>query len=266
MNEGDIFHTSEHIVPESLGNADDLLVGAVCDQCQNYFGKEVENYILSKTPFGFWRTMAGTRNKKGKCPSYDPTQNPKTKGKLPDYHPSTDSGFVVHPADTESIIEVKFDNQELLNEVATGKKTDFKLVLTPKALVYIGRFLGKIALEYWCKSFGDDVFRKDFDDLRDYCRNGTTSAIWPIMLGQLEENLLQFKPRSLTEEEHTLFAYRFLQDDRTGIVVFCFDIGVERYSMILNQKYPPGSIFTEELLAAICKGTTGFPNILFYHL
>lgn len=266
MQEGDFFHTCEHIVPESLGNTDDLLDGTVCDQCQNYFGKEVENYVLSKTIFGFWRTIAGTRNKKGKRPSYNPTQHPNAKGKLADYHPLTDSGFVVYPADTESIVEVEFDNQDLFNEITTVKKTDFKLVLTPKALVYIGRFLGKIALEYWYKSFGDDVFRKDFDDLRDYSRYGTTSDIWPIMLVQLKENLLQFKPISLVEEEHTLFAYRFLQDDRTGIIVFCFDIGAERYSMILNQKYPPGSIFSEELLTAICEGTIGLPNTLFYHL
>lgn len=43
---------------------DDILEGCVCDKCQNYLGKEIENYILAKTPFGFWRTIAGTVNKK----------------------------------------------------------------------------------------------------------------------------------------------------------------------------------------------------------
>lgn len=93
--------------------------------------------------------MAGTKNKKGKIPSYNPTQNPKGRGKLSDFHSATDGGFVVHPADTESVIEIKFENRELIKKVICGQKTDFKIVLTPKALVYMGRFLGKIALEYW---------------------------------------------------------------------------------------------------------------------
>lgn len=38
-------NTIEHIIPESLGNTEDILVNAVCDRCQNYFGKEVENYL-----------------------------------------------------------------------------------------------------------------------------------------------------------------------------------------------------------------------------
>lgn len=264
LREGDIFHTIEHTIPESLGNTTDILVGSVCDQCQNYFGKEIENYVLSKTPFGFWRTMAGTKNKKGKSPSYNPSQNPKDRGKLPDFHPATDCGFVIHPADTESVIEVECDNRELINKIIGEQKTDFKVVLTPKALVYMGRFLGKLALEYWCKNFENDVFRKDFDDLRKYCRNGTTTAMWPIMHGILKENLLKYEPINSFEEEHTLYAYRFIEEN--GIIVFSFDIGTERYSMILNQKCPPGSIFTEELLSAICNGTVGLPNILFYHL
>ena len=45
--------TKEHIIPESLGNDDLLLSGEVCDKCQNYFGKEVESYVLAKTPLAF---------------------------------------------------------------------------------------------------------------------------------------------------------------------------------------------------------------------
>jgi len=264
LREGDVFHTIEHIVPESLGNTTDILDGAVCDQCQNYFGKEIEKYVLSKTQFGFWRAMAGTKNKKGKSPLYNPSQNPKNMGKLPDFHSATDNGFVVHPYDTESVIEVEVENSELLNEIISGQKNYFKVVLTPKVLVYMGRFLGKIALEYWCKYFGNDVFRKDFDDLRNYCRNGTTKAMWPIMHGKLKKNLLKYEPINSFEEEQTLYAYRFIEGN--GVIVFSFDIGTERYSMILNQKYPPGSIFTKELLSAICDGAVGLPNILFYHL
>lgn len=170
LSEGDIFHTIEHIVPESLGNTDDILEDCVCDKCQNYFGKEIENYVLAKTPFGFWRTIAGTINKKGKQPFFNPHQNPKQRGPIPDFHPHTDNGFIVHPADGETIMEAEITDELCLKDIIEGKKDFFKIVLTPKMLIYMGRFLGKVALEYWAKAYGADVFRKDFDLLRQYVR------------------------------------------------------------------------------------------------
>lgn len=264
LSEGNIFHTIEHIVPESLGNTDDILEDCICDKCQNYLGKEIENYILAKTPFGFWRTIAGTVNKKGKKPFFDPSQNPKQKGPIADFHPCTDNGFIVHPADGESIIETEISNESLLDSISNGEKNSFKIVMTPKMLIYMGRFLGKIALEYWCKAYGDDVFREDFDTLRQYVRNGTTKYPWPILQNHLLENLLTYKFRSPLEVEHTLYAYRFFEID--SLVLFCFDIGTERYSIILNQKYPPSSVFSEQVLSALCERADGLPNVLFYNL
>lgn len=144
LQTGDIFHTIEHIVPESLGNKEDFLEDGVCDQCQNYFGREIENYVLSKTPFGFWRTLAGTLTKKGKAPEFNPTQKPSKGGKLPDYHPLSDSGITIYPSDEESIIQAEFTDLNRKNEIEKNGKDVMKIVLTPKAIVYIGRFLGKI--------------------------------------------------------------------------------------------------------------------------
>lgn len=259
---GDMFHTVEHIVPESLGNTDDVLENCICDKCQSYFGKEIESYVLAKTPFGFWRTIAGTVNKKGKKPSFDPFQNPDQKGPIPDFHPYTDNGIIIHPADGESIIEATITNRELFNRISTGEKTFLKIGMTPKMLIYIGRFLGKIALELWCKTFGNDVFRKDFDELRQYVRNGTTKYPWPILHNHLLENLLTYNPINPFEEECVLYAYSFYEID--SLIVFCFDIGNERYSIIINQKYPPSSVFSDKVLSALCKNTDGLPNILYY--
>ena len=264
LQTGDIFHTIEHIVPESLGNKEDFLEDGVCDQCQNYFGREIENYVLSKTPFGFWRTLAGTLTKKGKAPEFNPTQKPSKGGKLPDYHPLSDSGITIYPSDGESIVQAEFTDLNQKNEIEKTGKDVMKIVLTPKAIVYIGQFLGKIALEYWYKSFGDNVFRTDFDELRNYVRNGTTKRMWPVLHGNLEENLLIYRPIGMDIEEHTLYAYRFFEID--SFVIFCFDIGSDRYSMIMNQKYPKGNMFTDAILNALCQGTKGLPNILFYPL
>lgn len=264
LNEGDMFHTIEHIVPESLGNTDDVLTNCVCDKCQNYFGKEIENYVLAKTPFGFWRTIAGTHTKRGKAPFFNPSQSSCQKGNMPDFHPYTDNGFIIHPVDGESIIEAEFTDKSLFESISNGERNSFKMVMTPKMLIYMGRFLGKIALEYWYTAYGDDVYRKDFDDLRQYVRNGTTKYLWPILQSRLSENLLIYKSKNQFEEECTLYAYRFFEID--SLILFCFDIGTERYSAIMNQKYPPSSVFTDHVMSALCENTYGLPNILFYKL
>lgn len=262
MDTGDIFHTVEHIIPESLGNTNDILMDRVCDKCQNYFGREVENYVLTKTPFGFWRTMAGTLNKKGKSPFFDPSQNPKSKA-VPDFNSCTDNGFTLFPVDNERIVKAVITNQSLFEKLRMGKRR-FNIVMTPKMLIYMGRFLGKIALEYWGKIFGDDVYRKDLDQIRKYVRYGTTKFIWPIMQNHLLENLLYYKVKGGYEYERTLYAYSLYEIN--SLILFNFDIGFERYSIIINQKYPPSSMLSEQLLYALCKNAKSIPNILYYNL
>jgi hypothetical protein len=44
--------TIEHIIPESLGNKDHILLsGVVCDKCNNYFGLKVEKPLLETDYF-----------------------------------------------------------------------------------------------------------------------------------------------------------------------------------------------------------------------
>ncbi len=264
LNESNEFNTVEHIVSESLGNTEDILHNAVCDKCQKYLGKEVESFVLSKTPFGFWKTISGTRNKKGKAPLFDPSQSESTHGKIKNYHSSTDNNIVIHPVDNESIIAVDINDEELSKKIMKDKKTSFNVALTPKMLIYMGRFLGKIALEYWCKAFGDDVFDERFDELRNYIRYGTNNSIWPILRCQLIDNLQTYKAMNEFEEERTLYAYTFYED--AGLIVFNFDMGCERYGVILNSKFPEGSAFTDNFLSMICKGTKGIPDVLFYKI
>ena len=258
------FNTAEHIVPESLGNTDDILYNAVCDKCQKYFGKEIENFVLSKTPFGFWRTLAGTKNKKGKLPYFDATQDNIKVGKIDNFHPYNDNGIIISPVDNESIVEVIIKDGVKSGQILSGQKNKINLVLTPKILIYMGRFLGKIALEYWCKEFGDNILDVQFDELRKYVRYGTTNSMWPILRADLNENLLKFKATNEFEEEHILYAYSFYKTQK--VILFCFDIGTERYSLIINNKDPDGNVFTEELLSVICKGTNRLPDILHYNL
>lgn len=263
LAENNGFNTVEHIVPESLGNTEDILENTVCDKCQNYFGREIENYVLRKTPFGFWRTLSGTLSKKGKMPFFDGTQNKRTSEKLNDYHEYSDKGLTIYSGDNESIIAVEVQDAKIKEEILTGKKQNIKIVMTPKMLIYMGRFLGKIALEYWCKEFNEDVFNLRFNEIRKYIRYGTVKKMWPIFQGHLKENLLLYS-KEKDIGKRTLYAYRFFEID--GQVLFCFDIGLERYSIILTERIPEGEIFTEEFMSALCADTTNVPNILYYDL
>jgi hypothetical protein len=74
-----------------------VLMGEVCDVCQRYFGKEVERYVLDKTPIAVWRVLLQIPTKKGHQPSVDIRQPRKEKGTIPDRHERHDDiGFASH--------------------------------------------------------------------------------------------------------------------------------------------------------------------------
>ncbi len=81
----------------------------------------------------------------------------------------------------------------------------------------MGRFLGKISMECRYKEFGDNIFDIQFDELEGEC---------------------------------TWYSYSFYKAGK--MILFCFDIGTERYSLFINDKHSDGSIFTKELLRNYC--------------
>mgnify|MGYP001254166154 CR=1 FL=1 len=266
LKESENFNTVEHIVSESLGNTNDTLRNAVCDKCQNYLGKEVEYFVLSKTPFAFWRTIYGAKSKKGKEPFFDMTSDKKDNGRISNYHPFSDSNIIIHPAHfiNEFVIAADINNKAILEKIQSGEKDQFNLVLTPKILVYIGRFLGKIALEYWFKYYGGKVFEKRFDELRHYVRYGTTNAMWPIFHWKLTDNLLKYEDIYDGLQEHTLYRYAYGEIKAINKLLFIFDIGSERYGIIMDEKYPNSNMLTYEMLSKLFEDVTEFPDIFYY--
>jgi hypothetical protein len=60
----------EHILPESLGNHDIVLPkGMVCDQCNNYFSKEIESPVLNSGIIRAIRNSLQIPSKKGRIPT-----------------------------------------------------------------------------------------------------------------------------------------------------------------------------------------------------
>lgn len=64
----------EHIIPESLGNAEHTLpAGAVCDRCNQYFARKVERQLLESPIFRHLRANMEIPSKKGRIPAWLPT-------------------------------------------------------------------------------------------------------------------------------------------------------------------------------------------------
>lgn len=63
----------EHIIPESLGNAEHVLPhGVVCDSCNQYFARKVERQVLESPMFRLLRMDRLVLNKRRRLPSWQP--------------------------------------------------------------------------------------------------------------------------------------------------------------------------------------------------
>ena len=239
------FRTQEHIIPESLGNDDLILHGHVCDACQNYFGKEIESYVLGKTSFAAWRAMLGIRTKSGNLPRVDLSQPKKAKGKLPDKHLAHDDGVILE-ADPEGDCVFEIKSEQMRADIRAGLKTQFQFVMTPKVLCMTGRFLGKVGLEILCLDNPELARTSEFDDIRDYARRGTIHNIWPLFhfsSGSIED-LIWLEPTiEGFKEEVFCYSYELFHTDgaiakHSQYTLLRFTIGTDNWIICLNNRYP----------------------------
>jgi hypothetical protein len=237
------FNTVEHIVPESLGNDSDILEGLVCDKCQNYLGGKVEKPALEKTPFAFWRTFLGIKTKKGELPSVQLA--PPVKGRIPAKHLLTDEvGFTAHQDGTTS---VDIDTPSLVHRILAKEKRNFKLVLSPWHLNIMGRFLGKIGLEYLALFDPNIALDSQFDALRTFVREGSTNYLWPIFAGQqgqIEElkGPLVDRGKCFVQEVE---CYRYsLGKTSEDEYVFAFSVGLDLMLICLSHRRPESKFTT----------------------
>lgn len=235
------FNTIEHVVPESLGNDELVLEGCVCDSCQSYFGKEIEQYVLAKTPLAVWRTLIGISTKKGRLPTVDLSQPDRVKGILPDTHDRHDGvGFTTY---SDGSISVDIDDGSIIRGLLDGRKRQFNLVLTPKKLSMLGRFLGKIGLGLLATSNREQAYHQKFDRIRAYARFGSIDELWPIfhfsegMMGQWRKPTLMDAKGKTVLEEIECFSYGMVEvgDQYT---VFRFSMGLDNWVITLNDPFP----------------------------
>jgi hypothetical protein len=233
-----IFYTKEHIVPESLGNDTDIVEGMICDQCQNYLGRAVEKPALEKTPIAFWRSYLGTRTKKGCLPSVQ--LDPSAKGAIPSSHYMTDMGvgFTAH-SDGSTSIDV--DNSTFMQKLLSREKGELRLVLSPWHLIILGRFLGKIGLEYLALASLDEALTNVFNPIRSFVRYGSTNYMWPIFWGQ-QGKLRDLKGPIVWSgwegyQESECYRYALGRTTKSEIL-FVFSIGIDLMLICLSHRLP----------------------------
>lgn len=161
----------EHIVPESFGNKSAVLPkGIVCDKCNNYFSRKVEQPFLESEIVRVLRQELEITNKNGKL--------------ITDYqYPRVGREYVKKISKDIYLIytnDVKTE-QEITNDVAEYQRylasTDFVLL---KKDIHVSRLLAKMAVEFFVHKCGSsqeicEYVSTDeiFDSIRNYARYGS---------------------------------------------------------------------------------------------
>jgi hypothetical protein len=247
------FNTKEHIVPESLGNDTDVLVNMVCDRCQNYFSHSVEKPVLESTPIGFWRTYLGVLSKRKKLSRF--SSSPPNRGRMPSQHPASDHFEIIAEEDFTTTLKI---GSEIKEAISRGNRDSLQIVLSPWHLSIMGRFLGKVGLEYLALTSPSSAMAVELDPIRRYARFGSLNSIWPIYFGKTGQlNELREEKFSSTGggwEIESEF-YRFsLGQWQTGGYVFAFGMGTDLYAMDFTSNAPNDhmkSVVTECVLECV---------------
>lgn len=234
--------TLEHIIPESLGNDELFLEDEVCGACNNYFAK-IEEFVLQKTVFGFWRTFLGIRSKKGRLPSVDLSQPKSQSGRFRSRHKlHTDGvGFTAHE-DGSTSVEINKDS--IIQSLFSSDTVEFQFVMTPKVLNYLGRFLCKIGIELICKVDRALARSEKFGLSRTYARRGHSTELWPVFHyseGVINE-LRSHKEYGL-EIEETIECFDFSLVELEGnYILLRLKVGTDNWVVCLSENYPTPKI------------------------
>lgn len=225
----------EHVIPESLGNEDLVLVDEVCSGCNAAFSS-VENYVLSKTPIAFWRTIHGIKTKKGNLPRVDLSQPPVDKGVWADCHAAHDDG-IAFASHIDGSVSVDIADDSILQGIMHGEKSGLRFVLTPKKLHLLGRFLAKIGIELLCAGDKYDPRGDRFKDCRLYARYGSQNSLWPLF--HFTEGTISGLARVNLEGSVDVDCYSYeIKSAGDEYVLFCLGVGTDRWVMCLDHKYP----------------------------
>jgi hypothetical protein len=167
----------EHIIPESIGNSKHVLPrGVVCDRCNNYFARKVEQPLLETKYFRERCFRARIPNKKGNLPRVQGIH--LQSGVVIDISPNVDNDEIAvgaaHEKDEKQWIESIQSSTSGIFLIERPDEPDERLV---------SRFLAKVALEALCLrilevqgGIQEIIEKTELDSIRKYAREGGTSC------------------------------------------------------------------------------------------
>jgi hypothetical protein len=169
----------EHIVPESLGNTKHALpAGVVCDQCNNYFSREVEKPFLESQAVRLLRFQQEVPSKRGVIPPVSGLLLPGFEAKL--WKEPKDS-FLAH-------VELEPD---AIRHILSEERSQIVFRGAAPSDKVISRFLAKAGLEALAARLvnypaGLEYLAKEpqLDLVRDHARRGTTPG-WPTSVRRI---------------------------------------------------------------------------------
>ena len=166
----------EHIIPESFGNSIAILrKGIVCDNCNNYFARKVEQPFLEVDVVRMLRQELEIENKRGKL--------------IKDYaYPRVGAEYVRQIYKNIFLIYTKVNKTEEDLAADVAEYNNYLFNSDKKMLeenIYISRLLAKMTIEYFVYRCGSTnevceyiISDKVFQPIRRYARYGD-KKIWP---------------------------------------------------------------------------------------
>lgn len=165
--------STEHILPESLGNRSHTLPpGIVCDGCNNYFARKIEKPVLDTGHFRSLRFQQAIPNKKGNVPTQKAILRPNVIVEL------------VREEDGSTVVRVPTEHWDSVTSMGAGElmfPTD-----RPRPDDHsMSRFLAKVALEAMALQLlaanhplDPMIDESQLDPLRDWARRGSSGQHW----------------------------------------------------------------------------------------
>ncbi|MFZ2148155.1 MAG: HNH endonuclease [Sedimentisphaerales bacterium] len=173
----------EHIIPESLGNDTHVLPpGVVCDNCNNYFAREVEKPFLDSIAMRLLRFHQAVENKRGLIPPAQGILAPKFPVTIRRFSNGEIKGLVeIPPEAIDHLFEC--DKGAIIIPASSGPPSD----------LMVSRFLAKVAVEAMAQrllpypeTLEYLVDEAQLDPVRNYARSGRIQN-WPVHIRRIYE-------------------------------------------------------------------------------
>lgn len=157
--------------------------GIVCDTCNNYFARKIEEPLLNNRRIRHLRSRQLLRNKRGRIPGAD--------GILPDFPCDVQFWWNGNELSVDPIDHGL--REQVFKELLVGRAS--KLIVAPSEMPaekLIARFLAKVSMEFlatrvistdsWEEFLIEDA---QLDPIRRFARRGDTPNSWPFSIRKI---------------------------------------------------------------------------------